>query len=133
MRLNNKNLSKKYNRLGRIIRVDKFFNKDKYYFDNGQTTSIADINKENVSYTIIKLNTDIDTEDYLVFSIIKTNNRAVTHQLLKIFNNERDAEKYYKELKSYIRSHSNEEIINKCYEDLSDFPRKNILIRLYSI
>ena len=54
-----------------------------------------------------------------------TNDKQATHQLLKSFNNNKtQTNQYFKTLCSYIENNSNDDIINKCFEELSDFPRK---------
>ena len=132
MRLN-KELTKKFNKINKIISLDKLLHSDMYYFDNGQVEKMVDINEENVKYTVIKVNTDTSTKDYLVFAIIHTNDKSTTHQLLKSFNTKTKTNEYFKSLCTYIKNTSNDDIINKCYEDLSLFPRKNIITKLFGI
>lgn len=133
MRLTEKEQRKKFNKISKIIRLDKFLHNDKYYFDNGQVEEIVDIVKENVKYSIIKVNTDINTKDYLVFVIIQTNDKSATHQLLQEFDGITKTNKYFRTLKTYITNNSNDDIINRCYEELADFPRKNFLTKLLGI
>lgn len=130
MRLN-KDLTKKFNKISRIISLDKFLHNDEYFFDDGQVEKIIDIVKENIKYSVIKLNTVIGENDYLVFTIIHTNDKSTTHQLMRSFNNKTKTNQYFKTLCAYISEASNEDIINKCYEELSSFPRKNIMTRIY--
>lgn len=132
MRLN-KNLTKKFNKISNIIRLDKFLHNEMYCFDDGQVEKIVDINKENVKYSVIKLNTTLGTKDYLVFAIIMTNDKQATHQLLKSFNNKTKTNQYFKTLCSYIENNSNDDIINKCFEELNDFPRKNLFTKILGI
>ena len=133
MRLN-KELTKKFNKISNVIKLDKFLHNEVYYFDNGQVEKIVDINKDNVDYSIIKLNTVLGTRDYLVYAIIKTNDKQATHQLLKSFNNNKTkSNEYFRTLCSYIKNNSNDDIINKCFEELSDFPRKNFFTKLLGI
>ena len=133
MRLN-KYLTKKFNKISNIIRLDKFLHNEMYCFDDGQVEKIVDIRKDNVKYSVIKLNTTLGTKDYLVFAIIMTNDKQATHQLLKSFNNNKtQTNQYFKTLCSYIENNSNDDIINKCFEELSDFPRKNLFTKLLGI
>lgn len=127
----NKELNKKFNKLSNVIKLDKLLHKEEYCFDNGQVEETLDINKENFKYTIIKLNTDIETKDYLVFIIIHNSNKVCTHQLIKAFNKKTETNKYYKYLCTYVTDNSNDDIIKKCYEEMSKLPRKNILNRIY--
>lgn len=129
----NKELTKKFNKISRVIQLDKFLHNDQYSFDNGQVEKMIDIRKDNVKYTIIKLNTDIETKDYLVFMIIHTNDKSVTHQLKRAFNRKMDTNAYFKTLCTYIENNSNSEIIDRCYEELSEFPRKNLITKLFGI
>lgn len=128
-----KELTKKFNRINKVIRLDKFLHNDQYCFDNGQVEKMIDIRKDNVKYTVIKLNTDTNTKDYLVFMIIHTNDKTVTHQLKKSFNRKMDTNEYFKYLCNYIQNNSNTEIIDRCYEELSQFPRKNFMTKLFGI
>lgn len=133
MRLLEKEQRKKFNKINKIIRLDKLLHSDKYYFDNGQVKEIVDIVKDNVKYSIMKVNTDINTKDYLVFVIIHTNDKSATHQLLQEFVGITKTNEYFKTLKTYITNNSNNDIINRCYEELSDFPRKNFLTKILGI
>ena len=103
MRLN-KELTKKFNKINKIISLDKLLHSDMYYFDNGQVEKMVDINKENVKYTVIKVNTDTSTKDYLVFAIIHTNDKSTTHQLLKSFNTKTKTNEYFKSFLAAIFS-----------------------------
>lgn len=133
MRLTNKDQRKKFNKINKVIKLDKLLHNDKYNFDNGQVEEIIDIVKENIKYSIIKVNTDIDTNDYLVFVIIKTNDKSATHQLLQEFDCVHKTNEYFRTLESYITNTSNNDIINRCYEELSSFPRKNFITRILGI
>lgn len=133
MRLAEKEQRKKFNKINKVIRLDKFLHNDKYNFDNGQVEEILDIVKENVKYSIMKVNTDIDTNEYLVFVIIQTNDKSATHQLLQEFNCINKTNEYFKTLENYITNTSNSDIIDKCYEELSSFPRKNFITKILGI
>lgn len=126
MKIVDKDLIKKLKKINRYILLDMFLHKDEYYFNNGQTKEIKDIFKENINYHIVKCNTDIRTKNYIVFLIISTDNKNITHQLLKEFNNVTSANKYFKDLHSFVLENSNTDIINTCYKELAKFPRKNI-------
>ena len=130
---NYKQYLKKFNKITRIINIDKLFHKDLYYYDNGQVEDITDIRKDNHKYTIIKLNTEVGTKNYLVFVNIKINGKFTTHQLLETCSGKVNANKSYKNLVKYINNSSNEDILNKCYEDLAYFPRKNLFTKLMGL
>ena len=93
---------------------------------------IIDIRKQEIKYSIVNLNIDTTTKDYLVFVIINSNNKTTTHQLIKSFHNKKNRDKYIETLHKYITNSSNEEIINKCYSALENFPRKNIFTKIYT-
>ena len=130
---NYKKYLKKFNKITRIINIDKLFHKDLYYYDNGQVEDITDIRKDNHKYTIIKLNTEVGTKNYLVFVNIKINDKFTTHQLLETCSGKVNANKSYKNLVKYINNTSNEDILIKCYEDLTYFPRKNLFTKLMGL
>ncbi len=129
----NKELTKKFNKISKVVQLDKFLHSEQYYFDNGQVEEMVDIRKENMKYTVIKLNTDIENEHYLVFMIIHANDRAVTHQLKKSFHHAITTNDYFKSLCTYIENNSNSEIIDRCYHELSEFSKKSFIIKLLGV
>ena len=128
-----KNNLKKFNKITRIIKMDKLFHKDLYCYDNGRIEDNIDIKKDNYKYRIIKLNTKVGSNNYLVFVNIMINDKITTHQLLETCSGKVNANKSYKNLVKYINNTSNEDILNKCYNDLAYFPRKNLLTKLMGL
>lgn len=121
---------KQIKKINRIIKLDKLLHSNEYYFDDGQVTNTERIEKDNFHYSVIKLNTDVATDNYMVYVIVRTNKKTVTHQLLKTFTSENKADKCFNSLVKYINKSNNVDIIDKCFNDLSEFPRKNLFTRL---
>lgn len=122
---------KKFNKISKIINLDKFLHNNKYFFDNGQVEEIEDIIKDNIKYSVIKLNKDIKTSDYLVYVLIIANKKTATHQLLQEFSGKTKSTEYFRSLKRYIKNNTNEQIIDRCFAEMLDFPRKNILTKIF--
>ena len=122
---------KKINKISKIINLDKFLHNNKYFFDNGQVEEIEDIIKGDIKYSIIKLNKDIKTSDYLVYVLIIVNKKTATHQLLQEISGKTKSTEYFRSLKRYIKNTTNDEIIDRCFNEMLDFPRKNILTRIF--
>ena len=122
---------KKFKKISKIISLDKILHNNKYVFDNGQVEDIVDIVKDDIKYSIIKLNTDTETTNYLVFVNIRTNEKTALHQLIQEFSGKTKSTEYFRTLKKYIKNNTNEEIIDRCFNEMLDFPRKNILTRIF--
>lgn len=129
----NKSLKKKFNKIYRMIRIDKLFHKEEYYFNDGQVEEIEDIKKDGIRYSVIKLNTDTNTNNYLVYFNILNNNKMICQQNKKEFDSRNKANTYYIELINYINNTSTEEIVNHCFQSLSQFSRKNIFTRIIGL
>lgn len=119
-----KKIKKQLNKIFRFTKLDKLLHKNNYYNDLGKTEKILDIYKDNITYTLIKNNENVNTNDYIVFLIIKLENKTATKQLTEKFNNKKDAEKYFNFLCEFINNNSNENIIKECYENLSKIKGK---------
>ena len=122
---------KKFKKISKIISLDKILHNNKYVFDNGQVEDIVDIVKDDIKYSVIKLNTDTETTNYLVFVNIRTNEKTALHQLIQEFSGKTKSTEYFRTLKKYIKNNTNEEIIDRCFNEMLDFPRKNILTRIF--
>ena len=126
----NKELTKKFNKINFAFKLDKFFHKETYDFDNGQVIDEMDIIKNYMKCRVIKLNTDItNNKSYMVFTILFSNNKHITHQMLETFSTKTKANEYFKKLCQYLKNNSDEEIINRCYNDLTKIPRKKIFLK----
>ncbi len=124
---------KKVNKIIRIVDMNKLIHKKLYYYNDGQVKDMKDIRKDDHKYTIIKLNTKVGEKKYLVFVNITINDNFITHQLLETYNDESNANKYFMNLIEYINNTPNEDILNKCYKDLSYFNRKNLFKKLIDL
>ena len=133
MSYSSKEQKKKFKKISKVIKIDKIFHSEKYYFDNGKVEETIDITKDNIEYSIMKVNTDRMSDEYLVYVLIKTPDNYVTHQLLEQCIGITKTDKCFNKLKRYIEKNTNEDIINRCYQDLANFPRKNFLIKLLGI
>lgn len=123
----NKHLMKRFNKIRHIISLDKLLHKEYYYFENGKMLDKFKVKKEGIEYSVLKIKPDKSKNKYLVYVNIYINNKIVEQQLLKTFDNIDSMIDYYENISIYINCTSNEEIIERCYNELPSFPRKNIL------
>lgn len=106
----------------RIKKLYKYTNKQKkknpdmYYFDDGSVCESKDYEKDGMKYSVIKVNTDLNTSNYLVYLLVIAKNKSIPQMLLKSFKTDRGTEKYFNELCSLIEKNSNQDIIEKCYD-----------------
>lgn len=133
MSYSSKEQKKKFKKISKVITIDKIFHSDKYYFDNGQVEEIIDIIKDNIKYSIMKVKPNRMSDEYLVYVLIRTPDNYATHQLLEECVGTTNTDKSFNKLKKFIEKTSNDDIINKCYDELANFPRKNFLIKLLGV
>lgn len=115
--------NKKLKKIKRIVTANKVFHKDLYNVDTNNILKSKAINKKNIKYDIVKIKKKQNS--YLVFMIMEANNKIITHQLLKEFNSEIEADTYFYRLLDYIENNSNNTIILTCYNSIPT----NILLR----
>ena len=106
----------------KIRKLYKYTNKQKkknpnmYYFDDGTVCDAKDYEKDGMKYSVIKVNTDLNTNNYLVYLLVIANNKSIPQMLVRSFKTNRGTSKYFDELCSLIEKNTNQDIITKCYD-----------------
>ena len=107
----------KIRRLYKTVNHEKKLNPELYYFDDGKVCESKDYEKSNIKYSVMKVNTDVNTNNYLVYLLIIVGNKRIPQMLIKKFTSNRGTEKYFQELCELVEKNSNQDIINSCYEN----------------
>lgn len=113
-------MNNKIRRLYKTINHEKKLNPELFYFDDGKVCESKDYEKSNIKYSVMKVNTDVNTNNYLVYLLVIAGNKTIPQMLIKKFTSSRGTEKYFQELCELVEKNSNQDIINSCYE--SKFP-----------
>ena len=118
--MNNDSLKIKFmfNKMYRVVSKDKILHPDKYYFDDGRVCKIIDYKKDKIKYSVMLVNTDKRTTNYLVYILGIKNSNSIPHLLMKEFNSKKGTLKYFNELCNLIENNTNNYIINECYENI---------------
>lgn len=108
-------MNKQIKKLYRVSKVESKLLGNLYYFEDGNIQNSFDLNKENISYSVLLI--DFETKDnrYMAHLIIKYKNHPIPYILLKTFTDEDPALKYFDSLCDFIKYSNNNEIINRCY------------------
>ena len=109
-------MNNKLKKLYKYTNKQKKSNPDMYYFDDGTVCENKDYEKDNMKYSVMKVNTDINTSNYLVYLLVITNNKTIPQMLVKSFKSNRGTTKYFNELCSLVERNTNQDIIAKCYD-----------------
>lgn len=127
-------MDKKIKKLYKLTENQKKANPEQFYFDNGQVCNNKDYEKDNIKYSVMKVNTDVDTTNHLVYLLIVLKNKSIPQMLVKEFKTARGTEKYFKELCTMIENNSNDDIIEKCYSNIYENTAKplSIIDRLFT-
>lgn len=118
MRNANKLMNSKIRKIYNYTYKQKKQHPNNYYFDDGKVCKVRDFEKDNVKYSIMKVNTDIKTKNYLVYLLIISKNKSIPQLLVKNFKSEHGTVKYFNELCSLVESNNNKDIIDKCYNNI---------------
>ena len=106
----------------KIRKLYKYTNKQKkknpnmYYFTDGVVCDAKDYEKDGMKYSVIKVNTNLNTNNYLVYLLVIANNKSIPQMLVRNFKTNRGTSKYFDELCSLIEKNTNQDIITKCYD-----------------
>ncbi len=93
-------------------------NPNMYYFDDGTVCQNQDYEKDNVKYSVMKVNTDINTNNYLVYLLIISGKKSIPQMLVRSFKTDRGTTTYFNKLCSLVEKNTNQDIISKCYDKL---------------
>ncbi len=124
----------KIKKLYKEINHEKKINPEKFYFDNGNVCESKDYEKAEIKYSVMKVNTDVNTDNYLVYLLVIAGNKIIPQMLLKKFTNNKDTTKYFNELCNLVEQNTNQDIINKCYKN--KFPnvlKPNLISRILGL
>ncbi len=113
-----KEMKQKLRKLFRYTSKCEEKNPDKYYFDEGEVCENKDFEKDNLKYSVMSVNTDINTTNYLVYILIINGDKPIPQMLVKSFKNELETKKYFNELCLLIETNTNLDIISKCYDSI---------------
>jgi len=122
----------KLRRLFKLTNKAKKNTPEEFYFDNGQVEKYENFDKDKLKYSVIKLKTNVDEDNYLVFLQVIDGKKSITQMLVKKFKSNRGTEKYYKELCDMVEKNTNQDIIDTCYKDkFSDMPKISVIKRIF--
>lgn len=121
----------KFNKIRSVVFLDKLLHKEEYIDNNGQIIEMFKVEKENIIYSVINFKSS--DNEYLVYINININEKFALQQLLKTFKDFDNSLDYYESLCIIVNCMENNEIINKCYEELTLFPRKNFITKLLNL
>lgn len=110
-------MQRKIRKLYRTINHQKKRKPEEFYFDNGKVCNSKDYNKDNIKYSVQLVNTDRNTDNYIVCLLAIINHKPIPQLLKKEFNSKRGTNKYFNEICALVENNTNQEIIDKCYED----------------
>lgn len=122
---------RKFNKIRSVVTLDKLLHKEEYVDNTGKVIDIFKVEKENIIYSVINFKTS--NKKYQVYININLNEKFALQQLLKSFDDFDNSKDYYESLCIIVNCMDNDEIINKCYEELTLFPRKNIITKLLNL
>ena len=109
-------LNKKIKKLYYEFKKQLYRNENNFYFDNGNVCSNYDLVKNEIKYSVMLVNTDISTNNYIVYLLMIINNKSIPQLLIKNFKGKKGSQKYYEELCEFINDNSNYDIVNRCYK-----------------
>lgn len=118
-------MNKKLNKLYRIINKEKKKSPDKYYFDEGKVCNSKDYKKDDIKYSVQLINTDRNTNNYVVCLLAIFKHKPVPQLLSKQFKSKYGTEKYFNSLCSLVENNTNQEIIDTCYTQKLENYEKN--------
>ena len=118
IRKGEKVMNRKIKKLCRYTNKQKKKNPNMYYFDDGKVCENKDYEKDNMKYSLMKVNTDVHTTNYLVYLLVITNKKSIPQMLVKSFKTNRGTTKYFNELCSLVEKSTNQDIISKCYNNI---------------
>lgn len=91
--------------------------KENFYCDKGQVCEYKDFKKGKFNYSILVVNTDVETNNYIVYLLIIYKQMSIPYLLLKSYNSNSKVKKYFNELCNFVENNNDDIIIEKCYND----------------
>lgn len=125
-------MKKQLRKLYRTTNNQKRKNPELFYFDDGKVCENKDYEKDNMKYSVMLVNKDRNTNDYIVYLLAIINNKSIPQLLKRDFSSKRGTIKYFNELCELVENNTNQEIVNKCYNYKFDSIKKaNILNKIF--
>lgn len=118
-------MNEKIKKMYRITKKQIAQNENQFYFDNGKICLNYDVIKDKIKYSVMLVNTNVDTNDYIVYLLMINKNKSIPQLLVKSFNEKQETQKYFEELCDLVNNNSNYDIVNKCYDWKFDNNKKN--------
>lgn len=110
-------MQRKIRKLYRTTNHQKKRKPEEFYFDEGKVCNSKDYKKDNIKYSVQLVNTDRNTDNYIVCLLAIINHKPIPQLLKKEFNSKKGTNKYFNEICDLVENNTNQDIINKCYED----------------
>ena len=111
-------MNNKIKKLYKYTNKQKKINPNSYYFDDVKVCENYDYQKDDIKYSVMKVNTDTNTNNYLVYLLIINGNKSIPQMLVKKFKTEKGTITYFNNLCTLIKTNTNQDIITKCYENI---------------
>ena len=110
-------MQRKIRKLYRTTNHQKKRKPEEFYFDEGKVCNSKDYKKDNIKYSVQLVNTDRNTDNYIVSLLAIINHKSIPQLLKKEFSSKRGTSKYFNKICEWVENNTNQDIINKCYED----------------
>lgn len=122
-------MNKKLKKLYKVTNKEKKKTPDRFYFDDGKVCNSKDYKKDDIKYSVQLINTDRNTNNYIVCLLAIFNHKSVPQLLSKKFKSKYGTEKYFNSLCNLVENNTNQEIIDKCYIEKVGNPEKNFFFK----
>jgi len=119
-------MNNKIRKLYKYTNKQKKKNPNKFYFDDGRVCDNQDYEKDNMKYSVMKVNTDINTTNYLVYLLVIAGNKPIPQMLVREFKTDRGTKKYFNDLCSLVEKNTNQDIIDECYSKTLENSTKQV-------
>lgn len=122
-------MNKKLKKLYKVTNKEKKKTPDRFYFDDGKVCNSKDYKKDDIKYSVQLINTDRNTNNYIVCLLAIFNHKSVPQLLSKKFKSKYGTEKYFNSLCNLVENNTNQEIIDKCYIEKVGNHEKNFFFK----
>lgn len=125
-------MKRKIRKLYKFISRQKQKSPESFYFDDGVVCNMKDYKKDNIKYSVQLVNTDRNTDNYIVCLLAIINHKPIPQLLKKEFRSKTGTNQYFNEICELVENNTNKEIINKCYnEKFSNMEKARLFNRLF--
>ncbi len=119
-------MNNKIRKLYKTTRKQLKKNPDKFLFDDGKVCRNKDFKKENIKYSVMCVNKNIKSSEYLIYLLAIINHKSIPQLLVKEFSNKKETKEYFDYLCELVENNTNIDIIDKCYEEKFKKEKNNI-------